>query len=284
MNPLEQVAFGWQCLLGSLRACRSPAIWGPWSALFGLQALGVVACWWGAHPALSWAIAPLLRALEGDAALRYPELFRRLPDLARDAGLVTGALAMPVLAGVSTRLFERSFRAGTVGENATRAAWAEGLSRWGALLLVALPVTLVALGLQGALRALDAVRLSSIARSLAFPAADAVLLAVRVACAYAAALVMLGGLGGVRALVRIPSTWSSGLVPAAVALGLLAPAGILAAAVVTASPAFIDRGAPEWVVVAVLLRAAVGAALGMLATGAATLAWLGDVAQSGGEE
>lgn len=281
MSPLEQVAFGWQCLLGSLRACRSPGIWGPWLALFGLQALGVLACWWGAHPALSWAVAPLLRAIEGDAALRYPELFRRLPDLARDAGLVTGALAMPVLAGVSTRLFERSFRSGAA---ATGSAWAEGLSRWGALLIVALPVSLVALGLQGGLRSLDAVRLSSVARSLAPPAADAVLLAVRAACAYAAALVVLGGLGGVRALLRIPSTWSAGLVPAAVALGLLAPVGVLASAVVTASPGFIDRGAPEWVVVAVLLRAAVGAALGMLACGAATLAWLGSVAESAGEE
>jgi len=288
VNPLEQVAFGWQCLLGSLRACRSPTIWGPWAVLFSLQALGVLACWWGAHPALSWAIAPLLRAIEGDAALRYPELFRRLPDLARDAGLVTGALAMPVLAGVSTRLFERSFRAGHAarpvpGAPTTRAAWAEGFSRWGALLIVALPVTLVAVGLQGALRSLDAVRLSSIARSLAPPAADAVLMAVRVACAYAAALVVLGGLGGVRALTRIKSTWSEGLVPAAVALGLLAPAGMLASAVVTASPAFIDRGAPEWVVAAVLLRAAVGATLGMLACGAATLAWLGSVAESEGE-
>ena len=283
MNPLEQIAFGWQCLLGSLRACRSPAIWGPWAVLFGLQALGVLACWWGAHPALSWAIAPLLRVIEGDAALRYPELFRRLPDLARDAGLVTGALAMPVLAGVSARLFERRFRAGLAAGSATRAAWAEGFSRWSALLIVALPVTLAGVGLQGALRAIDAVRLSSLARTLAFPAADAVLLAVRIACAYAAALVVLGGLGGVRALIRIPSTWSSGLVPAAVALGLLAPAGILAAGVVTASPALIERGAPEWVVAAVLLRAAVGAALGMLASGAATLAWLGSVAESGGE-
>jgi hypothetical protein len=249
----------------------------------GLQALGVVAFWWGAHPALSWAIAPLLRAVEGDEALRYPELFRRLPDLARDAGLVTGALAMPVLAGVSARLFEQRFSADFAAASATRAAWAEGLSRWGALLLVALPVTLAGVGLQGALRALDAVRLSSLARTLAFPAADAVLLAVRIACAYAAALVVLGGLGGVRALTRIPSTWPAGLVPAAVALGLLAPAGILASAVVTASPALIERGAPEWVVAAVLLRAAVGAALGMLASGAATLAWLGAVSDSEGE-
>jgi hypothetical protein len=283
VSPLEQVAFGWQCLLGSLRACRSPAIWGPWSVLFGLQALGVLALWWGAHPALSWAVAPLLRAIESDAALRYPELFRRLPNLARDVGLVTGALALPVLAGVSARLFEQRFQGGVTGAGETRAAWTEGLSRWGALLLVALPVTLAGAGLQGALRSLDAVRLSSLARTIAHPAADAVLLGVRVACAYSAALVVLGGLGGVRALARIPATWSSGLMPAAVALGLLAPAGILASAVVSASPAFIERGAPEWVVAAVLLRAAVGATLGMLASGAITLAWVAHVAESGGE-
>lgn len=279
MSALEQVAFGWQCLLGALRACRSRAVWGPWAALFALQALGIVACWWGAHPLFSWFEAPLLKALEGDAALRYPELFRRLPGLARDAGLVTGALALPVLAGISARLFERGFRG---LPPAPRGAWAEGVRRSPALLVAALPVTLAAFGLQAMLHTLHLVRLSGIARSLAPPAADAALLFVRIACAYAAALVVLGGRSGPRALAAIPSTWGRGFVPAAVATLVLAPAAGVASAVVSAALAAVERGAPEWVVAAVLLRAATGALLGMLASGAFTLAWLGSVGESEG--
>lgn len=281
MNTLEQVAFGWQCLLGSLRACRSVAVWGPWALLFALQAAGVLVSCWGAHPLLSWFVAPLARAVEGDEALRYPELFRRLPNLARDVGLLSGALALPVLAGVSARLFERRFRGSRA---APGSAWAEGLSRAGALLVAALPVTLAAIGLQTALQALPQVRLSSVARAFAPPVADAALLFVRVTCAYAAALVVLGGRSGPRALLEIPSTWAAGFVPAAVALLLLVPVGVLASALVTASVAMVDRGWPEAVAAAVLVRAAAGALLDMLASGAITLAWMGSVADEPGGE
>lgn len=279
MNALEQVAFGWQCLLGSLRACRSPDVWGPWAALFALQAAGVLLCAWGAHPALSWFAAPLVRALEGDGALRYPELFRRLPALARDAGLASGALALPVLAGVSARLFERRFR-GLPGRPG--AAWREGLARSWALLVVALPVSLVAIGLQAALQSLHLVRLSGVLREAAPALGDAGLLFVRVTFAYGAALVMLGARSGPRALLEIPSTWGRGFVPAAVAVLLLVPAGLLASALVPGALAFVDRGAPEAVLAAVLARAAAGAVLGMVASGAVTLAWLGAVAGAEG--
>lgn len=277
MSALEQVAFGWQCLLASLRACRSAAVWGPWAVLFGLHAAAIVAAWWAAHPAFSWFAAPILRALEGDAALRYPELFRRLPVLARDAGLVLGALALPVLAGVSTRLFERRFRHAPA-DPAT--AWAEGPARAGALLVAALPVSVAAAGLLAALQSLESVRLSGAARALAPGAADAVLLLVRVACAYAAALVVLGGCSGPRALAALPGTWARGFLPAAVAMLLLAPAGVLASALVTAAEGMVERGDPEWVAAAVLGRAAVGAALAMLASGAVTLAWVGSVGEN----
>ncbi len=274
MNALEQVAFGWQCLLGSLRTCRSRDVWGPWAALFALQAAGILLCAWGAHPALSWFAAPLLRALEGDGALRYPELFRRLPALARDAGLASGALALPVLAGVSARLFERRFRGAPVRPGA---AWREGLARSWALLVVALPVSLVAIGLQAALQSLHLVRLSGVLREAAPALGDAGLLFVRITFAYGAALVMLGGRPGTRALLEIPSTWERGFVPAAVAVLPLVPAGLLASALVPAALAFVELGAPEAVLAAVLARAAAGALLGMIASGAVTLAWLGAV-------
>jgi len=274
VNALEQVAFGWQCLLGSLRACRSRDVWGPWTVLFALQAAGILLSAWGAHPALSWFAAPLLRALEGDDALRYPGLFRRLPDLARDAGLASGALALPVLAGVSARLFERRYR-GAPGRPGT--AWREGLARSGALLVVALPVSLVAIGLQAALQSLHLVRLSGLLREAAPALGDAGLLFVRIAFAYGAALVVLGARTGPRALLEVPSTWERGFVPAAVAVLPLVPAGLLASALVPAALAFVELGAPEAVLAAVLARAAAGALLGMIASGAVTLAWLGAV-------
>ncbi len=274
MNALEQVAFGWQCLLGAVRACRRPRIWGPWLLLFALQAVGILACWWSAHPLVSWFAAPLLRALEGDASLRYPELFRRLPGLARDAGLLTGVLVLPVMAGVSARLFERQFRGLPDG---SAAAWSEGMSRAGALLIAALPVSAATLGLQAMLHALPLVRLSGLARSFAPPASDAALLFVRIACAFAPALVVLGHRSGPRALAGLPATWGNGFLPAAVAMLLLVPAAGLASASVAAASTAIERGMPELVAAAVLLRAATGAILGMLASGAITLAWLGGV-------
>jgi hypothetical protein len=274
VNGPEQVVFGWQCLLGALRVCRSPSIWGPWVALFGVQAIVVLAFWWGAHPLLSWCVAPVMRAIEGDASLRYPELFRHLPSLSRDAGLVSGALVLPVLAGVSTRLFERRFREVPPSPGA---AWGEGVARAGSLLIAALPVTLAAIGLHLAVGALPNVRLSNLSRALAPAAADGLVLLVRIACAFSAALVVLGGRSGPRALAGIPSTWKAGLVPAAAAILLLVPVGLSASALVKASLAMVQRGEPEWVVGAVLARAAAGALLGMLASGAVTLAWLGAV-------
>lgn len=278
MSALERILFGWQCLLESVRACRSAAVWGPWLVLFSLHALAVAALAWAAHPAISWFMAPGLRAVEGDAALRYPGLFLRLPLLARDAGLVIGALALPVLAGVWTRLFERRFRQAPA---APGGAWAEGFSRSGALVVAALPVTVAAFGLHEMLHNLHLVRLSSVARSLAPPAADAALLFVRITCAYAAALVVLGRRSGPGALAAIPGTWSTGFVPAAVALLSLSPFGVLATAFVSASEGLVHHGVPEWAVAGILARAAIGALLAMIATGAVTLAWQGGATERG---
>jgi hypothetical protein len=278
MTPLEQAAFGWQCLLGALPAARRPAVWAPWAALFAAQALVLVACAWGAHPALSWFMAPLLRWVEGDAALRYPELFRRLPVLARDAGLVLGALAAPVVAGVSARLFEREFR-GRPGP--ARAAWAEGASRAGALLVGALPVTLAALGLHAMLGNLGGVRLSGVARLAAPAATGAALLFVRVIFAYVPALVMLERRSGPAALAAVRSTLAPGLLAAAVPLVLLAPLAAAGTALSSASLALVDRGVPEAVMAFVLARALAESLAGLLASGAVTLAWLGAVAEPG---
>ncbi len=270
MTPSEQVAFGWQCLLEAFRALRTPALWGAWAALFGLHALAVGAFAWGAHPALSWFMAPLLHGLEGDAALRYPQLFHRLPSLARDAGLLLGAVALPVVAGVWTRLYERRFR---LARAHAGHAWAEALGRSGSLILAMLPVALFALGLQAALHNLDLVRVSRLTRALAPAAADAALLFVRITCAYAAALVVLGRRSGPAALRDLPATWRHGFVPAAVAMLLLVPVALAGSALVGASGSLAAR-VPEWTAAAILVRSGLGALLAMLVAGAVTLAWI----------
>jgi hypothetical protein len=274
MSVLEKVAFGWQCLLASLRACTSRAVWGPWALLLALQGLVLLALAWCAHPAVSWFMAPLLRAIEGDAALRYPELFRRLPALARDTGLVLAAFVTPVVAGISARLFERHYRD---APGPAAAAWAEGAARSGALLLAGLPVTLAALGLYSMLHALPVVRMSSVARELAPLLAGAALAFVRAAFAYVPALVVLGRRPGPAALAEVPSTWEPGFVPAVVAMLLLAPLTVLATAMAAASVSLVESGAPEWVAGMVFARSVVDAFVSMAASGAVTLAWLGAV-------
>jgi hypothetical protein len=274
MSTLEQVAFGWQCLLATLRACRSRAVWGPWALLFSLQAAGLAALAGCAHPAFSWFMAPLLRAVEGDAALRYPEIFRRLPALARDTGLVLAAFVTPVVAGISARLFERRFRRSS---GPAAGAWAEGAARAGALLLAGLPVTLAAVGLVAMLHNLPLVRLSSAARALAPAGAGIALAFVRTAFAYVPALVVLGRRPARDALAAVSATWVPGFVPAGTVLLLLAPLTLAAGALASASVSLVDRGAPEWIAAVVLVRAAVDAFILMAASGAVTLAWLGCV-------
>ena len=272
MSALERLAFGWQCLLGALRACGRRALWGPWAALFALQGFAVIAFVDASHPALSAFMAPLLRRLAGDSALRYPELFRRLPVLVHQADLVFRALAMPVAAGIATRLFERHFRDAPLRP---AAAWGEGAARTLSLVVAALPVTLVAFGLNAMLSHLSLVRLSSFSRSLAPHAAGGALLFVRAAAAYATALVVLDRRSGPRAIAALPGTWAEGFVPAAVPLLLLAPATALAWALTNAAIVAVDRAAPEWVVLAVIGRSAVETFAMMLVTGAATMAWMG---------
>jgi hypothetical protein len=274
VNTLEQAAFGWQCLLGALTAARRPAVWGPWAALFALHVLVVAACALSAHPALSWLMAPLLRWVGGEDVLRYPELFRRLPSLSRDAGLVIGALAAPVAAGVSTRLFERHYRELPL---AAAGAWAEGGKRAVALLVAGLPLAVAALGLHTMLPALEGVRLSGLARAVAPFVAGAALLFLRASLAYVPALVVLGRRSGPRALADVSSTWVRGFVPAAVALLLLSPLAALGTVLVSLSGGFVNHGAPEAVAALVLARAATDALGGMLASGAVTLAWIGAV-------
>lgn len=279
MSPIEQAALGWQCLLGAISAARRPAVWAPWAVLLALHALFLLACAWASHPALSWLMAPLLRALQDDRALRYPELFRRLPVLSREGGLALSALATPVIAGVSVRLFELVFR----GERPeARAAWSEGFARAGALFVVAAPLVIAACGLHTMLISLADVRLSGLTRLAAPYVAGGALLFVRAALAYAPALVVLGRRSGPGALAAVPGTWRGGFVAAAVPFVLLSPLLAAGTVLVGFAPRLVQLGVPEAVLLAVLARAGAEALAGMLASGAVTLVWLGGVGEEEG--
>lgn len=274
MNGLEQIAFGWQCLLGALAAGRRREVWAPWLVLFALQASALVLVAFAAHPAVSWFAAPLLVRAEGEDVLRYPELFRRLPAVVRDVGLLAGLVVTPLVAGAGTRLFERAFRGAAP---APAAAFREAAGRAAALLLAGLPVALLALAVRATLDQLGLVRLSGLSRAAAPYAASVAMLFARAALAYTPALVVCGRRSGPAALAAVFSTWSRGFVPVLVVLLALAPFGAAAVAGSAAAVRVVDRGLPEWVTLAMLARVAVETLVAMLACGAATLAYLGAV-------
>src|SRR6185369_1442642 len=120
-------------------------LWVPWLALGALQLAVIGGLWWFAHPTISWLLAPAVRAMAGEDALHYPNLFRWLPELYGRFDLVVGALAGAVVTGQSTALFAAWFSGQPLRpEEGMR----RGVSRAGALILANLPLTLLVLGLS----------------------------------------------------------------------------------------------------------------------------------------
>jgi len=276
MNALEQLAMGGQCLAEGWREAwrKEPGL--AWLPVL-VARVGVVALLvWCAHPWVSWLLAPLLRAAEGDAVLRYPELFRRLPPLAARADAVVAVFLVPLSAGVATAMFAAIFRGQRLSPGR---AWSEVLPRWPALVIANLPARLVAIGLHLALAALPGIRVSGLTRALAPWAAGLAELFVQAACFYVTSLVVLERRSAWSAIAAIPGTIGRGLVPAlvvTVALWLpLAPLQWLEGA----REVIVARGLPELVAVVALVRAVVTTALGVATAGAATLAYLGALAE-----
>jgi hypothetical protein len=206
MNLLEQLALGWHCPLRALRECFRAALWRPWWPLLAGYVVLLLAIAFAAHPLLSAFMAPAIRMAAGDDALRYPELFRRLPGLWRWAQLAFDALVTPFAAGYSALLWSERFHGVPLHPAHARA---EMLHRAPKLLLAMLPVTLATVLGNAALDSLASVRMSGLSRALAPQAIGALLFFVRAACFYAVPMVMLDCRGSRRALLVLPGTLGS---------------------------------------------------------------------------
>ena len=270
MNPLEGVALGWQCVRRTLREAAYAPAWLPWLLLFAAEAAVALALAWGAHPALSWLVAPVLRLLHRGDLLRYPALYRALPALAARADDALAVALVPLAAGASTRLLAERFDGRRSGAGA---ALAEALRRGGALIGAAAPATLAAMLLHLGSDLLIAQRVSSFTRRFAPDVAVALGGVAFAACLFAAALVVLERRGLVAALAALPGTWARGFAAALtiVVLGTLPQVPLLLLA--RGADVIVDRGVPELTLALTLARDAVAAGCGWLAAGAATLAF-----------
>ncbi|MCC6650596.1 MAG: hypothetical protein IT348_05560 [Candidatus Eisenbacteria bacterium] len=280
MNLLEQLALGWHCPLRALRECFRSALWRPWWPLLAGYVVALLALAFAAHPLLSPVMAPVVRLAAGDDALRYPELFRRLPGLWKWAQLALDALVTPFAAGYSALLWSERFHGVPLHPAHARA---EMLHRAPKLLLAMLPVTLATVLGNAALDSLASVRMSGLSRALAPQAIGALLFFVRAACFYAVPMVMLDRRGPLRALLVLPGTLGKGLLPAVVACLLFA---LVQApfAVLLAQPGALAARLPEAVLGVALVSAFVSVALAGLASGAGTLLYLSSLLPGEDEE
>ncbi|MBI5170913.1 MAG: hypothetical protein HZA61_15595 [Candidatus Eisenbacteria bacterium] len=270
MNVFEQLALGAQCPWRTLREAGRAELWRPWARYLLACVLVLFAIGFAPHPALSWFMAPLVRWASGDDALRYPELYARLPGLWKWAQLVLDAAVAPFAAGVAALLWSERFRGAPLHAREARALmWRHRF----ALLAASAPVTLVTVLGHVGLGALEQVRLSGLSRSLAPQALAALVFFVKAACFYAVPMVMLDPRGSRRALFALPRTWAHGLLPALVAsaaLSLLA----LPLQVLLSRPAALVAVLPEGVLLVAVANAAVRVGVLGLAAGAGTLLYL----------
>ena len=259
----------------AVREARRPAAWVPWLLVPGAGLLALTALTWSAHPLLSWFMAPLLRASAGEEALRYPGLYRRLPQLAADIRFMLDAVVVPVAWGGSALAFAALYRG---GEPRVGGVMREALRSAPVFVLAALPVWLAEAGLRAGLAALPGVRLASLTRALAPQAADVVLVLVRAFFFYVVVHAALERRGPVAAVASVARTFRDGFLPALLTLVVV---GVPLAGVdaVAAGPfaAFAQR-VPESALLLAVLHDVLGAFVGLLATGTATLVWIGALA------
>ncbi len=275
MSLLEQVALAGLSFGHALRASRRLAMWLPWLLVPGTSLLALAALAWCAHPLLSSFMAPLLRASAGEEALRYPGLYRLLPQIVAGVRFVLDALVVPVAFGGSALAFAAFYRG---QEPDTGALLRETLRRAPVFVLAALPVWLAEAGLRAGVAALPGMRLAGLARVLAPHVADAALVLVRATFLYAVVHAALVRRGPAAAVASVPGSLRDGFVPALLIMAVLGvPLAALDAVATGPFAAFAGR-VPESALLLAGLRAALAALAGVLASGTATLVWLGALA------
>ncbi len=271
MNALEQLILGWECLGSALRALTRPAAWAVWLP-YALLRFGLLAGFAiGAHPLVSWAMAPLIRALAGEGALHYPELFRALPALDASTGAVLLATAGLWCSGAAA--FQVHARASRAPLPAA-ACLGHAARRYPALLLATLPALALAWVLgDGVAMWLDARGSGPMTVRLISLAAAVVALCVAAWFAWLTPVVAAGRHGPRDAWHELGRLAARGY-PAALLITLVTTLPSLPLwFVMRTVTRWIDRGKPE--MVAVMLAGAIALTLltRMIATLAITLAW-----------
>ncbi len=276
MSPQEQLALGGQALG---RAARELLRAGPWAAfalLGALEALVLLALALPAHPALSWAVAPLAERVMGERALHYPDGFRLLPSLFGPVDAVLAWLVGSLAMGAASHAFAARFRGAPVSAGASFGA---ALRRWPALAIALLPAHAVIAGLGWIAPLFSSSH--GIGSTTALPVFAVAPGVVVLLGFYLPALVMIGGRGGPGALAALPRAWARGLVAGVVpCLVTLAPVAVVQA-FANAPGAIVERGTPELVAALLGARIALSLVASVLLSGAATLGFLAVVEDRG---
>jgi hypothetical protein len=275
VNPLEQIALAWQALVRSLLQLHRPRLWAPALILAVLELAAVALIWNFAHPALSAAMAPLLRALGGEPLLHYPNVLLSLPALHARFEVAILAIAGPLLGGATMLLFAAGFRRAALRP---AAALGEAASRAASLVAVQLPVTLLGWWLAPALQFLVRPGHAGGLRALLFPVLVAgVALLLRALFLYLPAVVVLEGRNALQAFAELPRTWGRGGWGALlIALVPMIPAAV-GPALASRFPALETRFGPEAMAGLEALQILVGVVAWLLYWGSTTLTYLGAV-------
>jgi hypothetical protein len=276
MNVFEQMVLGWIAFARTVREIFRVPLWAPWALLAAVHLVVVALLWWFAHPLVSWLMAPLLRIVGGEEALRYPQIFRMLPTLFGRFDVVVGAVLGSIMIGAGTLLFASRFRGGLAepGEALRRS-----VQRAIPLVLASLPFNVMVVGLSFGVEWLIAERDSgAMVRRLAYAAVLGGSVVLQSLFLYVPALIVIEHKGVLGAFAALPRTWMRGfwsaLLLGAVLILPLLPLHVLAGRAST----LVERGTPELVGVLVVLQILVAMTLGFLLCGSATLVYLSTVA------
>ena len=144
MNPVEQLNLTIWSWIEAFRSVRRRIYFIPLLVYLGTEALLFVWLWNFSHPAVSWFMAPLMKASFGLDALHYPANFLVFPELFGRMDIVLGLVWGSLLFGVATYLFARGFGGEELrlGQAFSRAARC-----YPKLLLSQIPGTVLAVGI-----------------------------------------------------------------------------------------------------------------------------------------
>ena len=282
MNVLEQMVLAAQSLAYTLRQISRPSLWVPWLPVLVIQLTVVAALWWFAHPAISWLAAPLIQAAAGADALRYPNVFRLMPELYGRADVVVTAVAGAFAVGSSCALF-----AARATGRPLRAAESlgQGLGRLGPLILANLPALVLALAFAYGLETWLAGRggLLIVKRIAPFLALGVAVL-LQAYFLWVNPLLMLERRGLIASLAALPRAASAGLWAALTLTALTALPLVPIQMLLHSAETIVSRGTPEMLGWLVVIQALLVTGTAFVLTGSSVIVYQGLVGPTLEEE